>query len=440
MSAQAPAATPATGKAGANPQAKTPATRGSGTPDRRDAADRHRVATPRALRWWTFGTALACAIFALTTMVTMWGASSSATHASDDAEQLIRVQTIRANLLRADSLATNAFLAGGLDKAEQREAYDTALRDASTLITQAAAAQPADQQALAELNTAVTRYAAAMEQARANNRQGFPVGAAYLSRASEDLRGTALPLLDNLVNANQTRASQQLGSLDHAWFEVIGLACLVVLVAAMVWVARRFHRVINIGMLLAAVLVLATWIVGGSVLSAARSSADNLRNGDLRTISVVGQVRAAGNEAKVQESLRLIAQGSGASHEKAWQESNETVIRLTEPLDGDAAQLRSLWSSYADAHAAVIALDDKGEWDKAVKQATADSKQSPNATFTAFDQQAAEVLTSRGDAVRHSTDSRAVAPFVLMLVGVPALVVAAVSAGVGLRRRLREYL
>lgn len=405
------------------------------TPDR----DR-RVSTPRALRWWTFGTALACAVFALTTMITMFGASSSATHASDDAEQLIRIQTIRTNLLRADALATNAFLAGGLEKANQRTAYDTALQDTSVLITNAAAAQPADREALAELNTAVTRYAAAMEQARANNRQGFPVGAAYLSRASDELRSTALPLLDNLVTANESRASQQLRSLDNAWFEVIGLACLIVLLVAMVWVARRFRRVLNLGLLAAALLVLATWIVGGALLATARTSAADLRDGDLRTISLVGQIRTAGNEAKVQESLRLIAQGSGSSHEKSWQESSDTVTRLTDSLDGDAAQLGTKWRAYADAHDAVAALDDKGEWDKAVKQATGDSAKSPNATFAAFDELASEVLTARGDEVRRTTDSRSLAPFVMLLVGVPVLIVAGVSAGMGLRTRLREYL
>lgn len=438
--ATAPATPPSASASSGTRPGNAPATRTAQPPAGRTSDGRRRVATPRALRWWTFGTALACAVFALTTLLTMSTAANSATRASDDAEQLIRVQTIRANLLRADALATNAFLAGGLEEAGQRQAYDAALDETTVLIAHAAAAQPADRDALAELNTAVAGYAAAMEQARANNRQGFPVGAAYLTKASQELRSTALPILDNLVGANEMRASQQLGSLDNAWFEVVGLACLVVLLVAMVWVARRFHRVVNVGMLLAALLVLATWIVGGALLASARTTAADVRNGDLRTISVVGQARAAANEAKVQESLRLIAQGSGKSHEQAWQESSDTVDQLTEGLTGDAAQLGNRWQAYATAHQAVVTLDDKGEWDKAVKQATADSEKSPNATFAAFDKLAAEVLEAHGDEVRRSTDDRSWAPFVLMVVGVPVLVVAGVSAGVGLRMRLREYL
>ena len=47
--------------------------------------------------------------------------------AAADTEQLIRVQGIKTNLLRADALATNAFLIGGLEPAEQRAAYDGAI-------------------------------------------------------------------------------------------------------------------------------------------------------------------------------------------------------------------------------------------------------------------------------------------------------------------------
>ena len=44
-----------------------------------------------------------------------------------DTDQLIRVQAIQTNLLRADADATNAFLVGGLEPAEQRAAYDDAI-------------------------------------------------------------------------------------------------------------------------------------------------------------------------------------------------------------------------------------------------------------------------------------------------------------------------
>lgn len=441
----AQAGPPRTGSASAQPG--TPATTTSSTPATRPGrSERRRVPTPRALRWWTFATALACAVFALVTLVTMSTASSSATRASDDAEQLIRVQTIRADLLRADALATNSYLVGGLDAAGQRAAYLAALDDTTTAIAHAAAAQPADREALAQLNTAVTRYAAATEQARSTSGEDFEAGADRLTRASQEMRDTALPLLDALVAANEQRATQQLTALDHPWFEVAGFACLVVLLAAMVWTARRFHRVVNVGLLLAALLVLATWIIGGSLLATARSSAAETRNGDLHTISLLGQARAAANEAKVQESLRLITRGYGDMHEEEWKQASSTVTDLTGELARGprspqfAAQLSTRWQAYVDAHTSLVRLDTKDTWDEAVTRATSDASGAPNATFTAFDELAAQSLTERGAEVRRSTEGRSRLPFVMMVTGVPVLVVAGVSAGVGLRTRLREYL
>ena len=53
-------------------------------------------------------------------------------------------------------------------------------------------------------------YAAAIEQARANNRQGLPVGAQYLRSASTELRSETLPILDSLVRTNAERATDRM--------------------------------------------------------------------------------------------------------------------------------------------------------------------------------------------------------------------------------------
>ena len=112
----------------------------------------------------------------------------SLNRAEADTAQLIRVQKIQTNLLTADATATNAFLVGGLEPPAQRAAYDQAMLAASTLIAEAARAQPADTEALSALNQQVVSYAGSIEQARANNRQGLPIGAQYLRVASTQLR------------------------------------------------------------------------------------------------------------------------------------------------------------------------------------------------------------------------------------------------------------
>ena len=78
--------------------------------------------------------------------------------AADNTEQLVRVQNIQSTLFRADALATNAFLVGGLEPPEQRQAYDDAIDQVTRQIADAAQAQPADSEVLAALNAAVNRY------------------------------------------------------------------------------------------------------------------------------------------------------------------------------------------------------------------------------------------------------------------------------------------
>jgi len=384
---------------------------------------------------------LACAVLALVSLLTMMNASRAGGQAAEDTAQLIRIQSIRANLLRADALATNAFLVGGLESAEHRAAYDKALSDTSALITEAAAAQTNDTAALAALNQAVTRYASDMEQARANNRQGFPVGSAYLSDASTRLRSTALPLLDNLVTANQNRADSRLSAADNGWFEIAAIACLAVLVIAMVWTARRFHRVVNIGLLVAGILVLVTGIGGAASLSALRSTAHDVRSNQLNVVTTVGTARAAANEAKVQESLRLIAHGSGGAAEEQWKSASTQVADQIRQLGGsDASELSSLWTAYVKAHAEIVKLDDGGQWDAAVEKARSDAKGSANATFSAFDDRALELMTTTGESAAKRLTDQSTQPYVLMFFFVPLAVGAGIAAAWGLRVRLREYL
>ena len=94
--------------------------------------------------------------------------------ARDDAAQLVRLQTIHTDLVRADASATNAFLVGGLEPAEQRAEYVEALDSAARLVSEAARAQPADADALGVLNAHLLEYSGLVESARANNRQWAP--------------------------------------------------------------------------------------------------------------------------------------------------------------------------------------------------------------------------------------------------------------------------
>ena len=149
-------------------------------------------------------------VFGVVGFLAVSGFHSDLDEARTNAEQLVRIQSIRTNLVTADANATNAFLVGGLEPPEARDAYTEGIATTARALAAASAARADDSTALERVNRVLTQYTGLIEAARANNRQGFPVGAAYLRQASRVLQDEALPSLATLG----ARRAATGGSLD----------------------------------------------------------------------------------------------------------------------------------------------------------------------------------------------------------------------------------
>src|SRR5665647_2152593 len=193
--------------------------------------------TPGRLRVLALLTVAVSLIFAVSAFSTFGSTDDALRRGEANTSQLVRIQAIHTNLVRADAHATNAFLVGGLEPAAQRADYTTSLSQASRLIAEAARNQPADGPALGALNDSVLTYSSLIEQARATNRQALPVGAQYLRLASSGLRSDSLPILDALVKANQARVSAEFegATAGSAALVTTGVLALLVLIGGMVW-------------------------------------------------------------------------------------------------------------------------------------------------------------------------------------------------------------
>lgn len=417
---------PVTSPAAQNLQAAAPSplpVQATPTPKPRD--------TPRELRRLTTTVIVAGVVFGLAGLATFLLLAAQLQRAEAATAQLIRVQQIQTNLLRADANATNAFLVGGLEPADQRKTYDDAITDASRLIAEAAEAEPADKAALSELNTLLVGYTANIELARANNRQGYPVGAQYLRTASSGLRADALPILDNLVEANAARAASQMNARVAILFGLAGLVVLAGLVWCQVWLARRFRRRFNVGMVVATVVGALALILGLILLGWTAVSVGSLRDGAFADVRAAATARIEGNNAKSNESLTLIARGSGASFEQAWKTSAATVEdNLTRFRDLDA-----LWQPYVTVHTEIRTLDDGGQWDAAVEKATTDS----NSTFNDFDDTVARLVDSSSASITTGLGSTIPWLVVGAILSFAAGIVMAVVGRRGVGQRLKEY-
>ena len=286
---------------------------------------------------------LAAVVFGLLAGYSFRAADGALSRAKTNTDQLIRVQAIQNHVVQADADATNAFLVGGLEPAAQRADYTDSISSASKLIAEAAKSQPADGAALGVVNEALVAYASTIEQARANNRQALPIGSQYLKDASAELRAEALPALKNLVDANNARAAEEFDNAGNAalWLVVAGLLTLLVLGLALVWLARRTRRYVNVPLAAAAVIVFVALVVGAIGLFSVGNKVDNVQDGVYAATLSTAQARIAGFDAKSNESLTLIARGSGAAFETAWKAADDVVQRQIRDLGAEPGGRRA---------------------------------------------------------------------------------------------------
>lgn len=381
--------------------------------------------------------ALALVFAALTTtqLVLSHGALVAA---EEDTEQLVRVQDIKVNLLRADAVATNAFLVGGLEPPEQRAVYDESIAAATRGIAEAATAQPLDAAVLAELNQVLVDYSAGMAKARANNRQGLPVGAGFLRSSSAELRTRGDALVDALVEANTARADASLNRQFPILVGLPGVAALVVLVLLNQWIARRFRRRINTGIAGAFAAILLLTILAVALSAVQVNENDQLRKNSYATAVTAADARSAANAAKSNESLRLISRGSGQAYETAWAQNAEVVNRAyAAPEFGDVR--RQDWDEYVRGHREIVALDEAGDWDGAVALATDRADGSPTRVFAALDTTLQQTISDAAGHTGRTLSSGSSLFWIAAVLTVLGGLAAAWLGWLGVTARLKEY-
>ncbi len=447
----APAGRPAPGAVrAAGPSAPAGATAtGSAARGVRGWVARTFEGTPGRMRLLGAVAAVAAAVFGLVGAANLFSVAAALDRAGMATNQVVRVQGIYSDLLRADAGATNAFLVGGLEDPAQRADYEAAMRRVATSIAEAAKAEPADGTALAQLNATVQSYAGTIEQARAYNRQGLPIGAQYLRTASTTLRSDALPLAAAVADANAERARGEFDGAGNGVLLVgVGVLSLLVLGAVAVWLARRTHRYVNVPLTAGIGAVLVAFVVGIAVVVSVSRDIGTVRDNQFAGTLALTSARSAAYDAQSNESLGLIARGQAGSFEQAWKSRDEQVRRQLAALPGirwygpggtSPAGLSQAWDAYARAHAGVRARDDGGDWNAAVAAATSTAPGSARAAFASFD----SAVTTALDGYQQAMASEVSAPRSQVLpAAVVLLLVGLLSAWLALRgvnQRVEEY-
>ena len=368
--------------------------------------------------------------------------ASALEDARDQTTQLVRLQTIRTSAVAADANATNAFLVGGLEPPAQREAYEEGIATATATLAEASAdASASDAARLGEANQALASYTGLVESARANNRQGFPVGVAYLRQASTLLRDEVLPTLSDLSNDTQRRVDDAYDDSDIAMTIlvvaiVIGLAAVI---GAQLYLTTRTRRVFSIPIVIGGAIVLGASIVAVLAMIWAQSMADDVHDNGYRTTVALAQARIDAFDAKSAESLTLINRGSGAAYEERFQElarSAQDALRI----DGVPEAAPPAFASYLAVHDEIRRLDDEeGNWEGAVALATGDAPDGSNAAFQDFDDITAAGLDESAASIADDLDDARLPLTPVAVLLVLAGAAAAIAVWQGISVRLREY-
>ncbi|NKQ52744.1 hypothetical protein HFP15_07600 [Amycolatopsis sp. K13G38] len=364
-------------------------------------------------------------------------------------------EEIYRSLSDADATANGAFLSGGLEPAATRQRYEADIAQAgNTLAIAVAAREPADVTApgspLETLSTRLPVYTGLVETARADNRQGLPLGAAYQREASNLMRTQLLPAAQALYQgqSDQLTADQDAaGSVP--WLQIaFALVVVALLVAAQVYLRRHTNRVFNAGLLIAtaAAVVSLLWVLVATL--AASGDVRDSRDAGSAQAATLAKARIATLNARADETLTLVARGAGSAYQDDYVKlsgSLRTLLDSARTAATDSAVARDVAAAATDtdawgkAHTAIRSADDSGDYTTAVRLAI---EPVPDGAVPAFDQLDAALgsATGRTRATfdQKVTDASGALAGTVASVTVLAVIGAAASAA-GIWRRLKDY-
>ena len=367
---------------------------------------------------------------------------------------LVEAETIYSALADADTTAAQAFLAGGLEPPELTRRYENDLARASTALTAAARRTPADSAsatAINELSSGLARYAGLVASARANNRQGLPVGASYLSTASTLNRESLQPQAQALFRAARAEVDDGYSAARATIWAVLLLLLIVALFIALIYTQRHLsrttRRTFNIPLIAATGVAVILALGTATALVVQRAHLRAAAADGSTPVSLLAEARILALRERGDEALTLAARGGGSAYETDFATVSERLsgpngllAAATRTVDGEARDaVRSATlhhTAYVKAHAEVRRLDDAGDYDGAVALAIGPQTTGTFENLTTAIGQAIE--RSKADFDREIGAAGRGLGLLTVLGPVFGLLIAGLAT-IGIRARLEEY-
>lgn len=350
-------------------------------------------------------------------------------------------QNLYAALSAADAAAASAFLSGGIETAPMRAQYQQALARAASALADATAGttDTTTRTAMAEISAQLAAYTALVESARANNRQGFPIGSGYLREASSLMQTSLLPGAEKIYTGNLATLEEDqraVGSLPIVGLVLLALALVAIGIASVILYGRT-NRQFNIGLVVAAatVLLVIGWVVVATQLAA--GEIEKSRTDGTARFEQLAKARILAQQARTDETLELIARGDISAREKSFYGHIDELGKLLEAAPAAATDAVQKWTA---SHRKQTEAYEGGDYPAAVAQAIGTDPAASAAQFAAVESSLRDGIERSRETLR---DRVAAAGAWLAWSPTGALVlmvVAAAAAAVGLWPRLKEFL
>jgi hypothetical protein len=289
------------------------------------------------------------ALFAVTAAAIGNARSGVETIGHDAGPQVVATSDLFFALSDMDAQVATVLLIGretdlGVGRKAALDRYEQRRVEASRAITQAARLAGDDQTRQTTVRAVLSgmgRYERLVGQAltlddQADHAAGPPPGQVInLYRQATDLmKLELLPkaynlTLDSGTVVRKTYVAKRSAVLTgRIWVALTGLAVLGVLIAAQLFVARRFRRMINPALALATLGTLVLVAVSIGVLSAQAGHLQTAKRDGFDSVLALSRARAISNSAFADESRFLLDPGRADTYEQVYLDKAQTILYL----------------------------------------------------------------------------------------------------------------
>ncbi|MFF0437426.1 hypothetical protein ACFYU9_35030 [Streptomyces sp. NPDC004327] len=269
-----------------------------------------------------------------------------------------------------DAQAVNSLLANGdAGKGRMAVPYDKAIqlydetregvsRDLRTLGV-AADGDTEAEHTVERLTADFARYQEFIGRAlESDTRTGGKPDAIENYRTADDLlTQRLLPEARTLVDGTNRQfedayAAERSGlGAQAALLVALGVVLLAVLALLQWYVARRFHRILNFGLLAATVCALLSVVLGSQVLKADSEQLRVARRDAFDSVVALSRARAIAYDANADESRYLLDRDHRAAHEAAFLAKSQSLYGMKgADLASYESRLGETWKAYREDH------------------------------------------------------------------------------------------